>query len=310
MTAIGPDWRFNGQQEAPVQALVSYVLYEGARAPSVTLTASPLPAGVNVKTSGAVSQSVNIELSKKSMLSFKARFTVQANAKSELTVQLKGKGINKSRVFGTADETGKAASYGFYTYEWPLSDVVLTAGAQLRDISLVLAYKTLDAQDALKVEVIDLVFKQAAATPIRQATEVAPSRWVTTPPVKYRDVPTQGWKAVNPDAASAIKIENVTVNTQGRDEPALRVTYEAAKTFSAIALPVNYNVDQENVLTFRAKVEAPQGTKQLGDTQTPLTGWYSYQFNAFFDNFGVGFEDDYSFAWTAAGIPTTHFLQY
>lgn len=310
VTAIGPDWRFNGTYEAPVRVLVSQVVYEGARAPSVTLTASPLRAGVNVKTPGVVSQAVNIQLSKQSVLSFKARFTVQGSAKPELTVQLKGRGINKSRVFGTPDGGGTAAAEGFHSFEWPLSDVVLTAGGQLGDISLLLDYKALEAQDALKVEIIDLVFKQAAAAPIRQATEVAPSRWVTTPPVKYRDVPLQGWKAVNPEGASAIKIENVTVNTQGRDEPALRITYDASKTFSAIALPISLNVDQENVLTFRAKVEAPQGSKQLGDVQAPLTGLYSYQFNAFFDNFGVGFEDDHSFAWTAAGVPTTHFLQH
>jgi hypothetical protein len=48
----------------------------------------------------------------------------------------------------------------------------------------------------------------------------------------------------------------------------------------------------------------------LGAVEAPMTGWYSYQFNAFFDNFGISMQDKGGVPWTGMGVPATHFLQH
>ena len=97
--AIPPDWRYSGGTEAPVQAEVTDLVYDGAKAQALKLTCLPLKADVTVREPGIVRQLIKLNLSEHKVLSFKAKFIATGEAKPLFTIRLLGKGVNLQKVF-------------------------------------------------------------------------------------------------------------------------------------------------------------------------------------------------------------------
>ncbi len=309
--AVPPDWRYSGGPEALVKAQVGQVLYDGAYAPVVKISASGQPGNKPA----IIQQSFNtklfkVDLSQEGVLAFKAKFVADGVAQPLLKLQLIGPGLNLSKVFSPAD--GVAAKDGFADFRWDIKSQVKPQGRQgnsLTEVRFVVDAPGSQPDDRLDVAIIDLRFEGDGQT-AESKTRVPPAQWKSDGALKYRNVPLKGWSVDKEEAAAGIKIENVTETVGGKKLPALRLTYSRGEKISPVSLPLAFNADRENVFTFKAKVEAPAGSKQLGNVEAPLTGWYSYQFNHFFDNFGIGMRDKHGVDWTALAVPRTHFLQH
>ncbi len=308
---VGPDWRYLVKEGATVTAQVDEVVYDGARAQVLRILATE---GSLIESQsrlpGNVKQAFSARLTPDSALTFKARFDVRGKVQPALLIHLQGRGLSVSRRF-TPAEAQEPAKDGFYTFRWAIQPKEKTPGQLLVEtITLIPEIPVYGSGDQLTVEVIDMTFDNAEPLKKHAKPAVEPAKWIRQEPVSYRDVPVKGWTVEKPEASPVITIEETTVVLDGKSLPALNLRYRKGTKPSAVALPLKANIDIENVLTFKAKVQAPEGTKRLLNVEAPLTGWYSYQFNAFTDNFGVGFQDSDGFKWTSAGVPTTHFLQH
>jgi hypothetical protein len=144
-----------------------------------------------------------------------------------------------------------------------------------------------------------------------------PGRFVISEEATVQPLPLEGWSVRNPagekEHPSGIQVETTEVSVGGEKVPALKLTLTKGvfkKTMEPfVELPITFDADEFNVMMFRARVDVPEGLVVLGDAEVPKTGWYSYQFNRFSDNFGVAVHDG-GFDWTAHGVPTTHFLNH
>ena len=71
-----------------------------------------------------------------------------------------------------------------------------------------------------------------------------------------------------------------------------------------------FNADIWNVFAFKAKVQTSEGLQPLGfGIDMPRYGYDAGWHNKYYDNFGVSVYDG-KFDWTAAAVPTTHFLYH
>lgn len=160
-----------------------------------------------------------------------------------------------------------------------------------------------------------------AETGINKLPTVNPSKWVIGGDTEVRPLPVKGWEIFTagkkPSEDYAIREKIVTID--GVETPALEITIKAPPPsavtekpprYTIIRLPVEINASDFNVFTFMGKVEPAKGSKVLAGRETPQTGWYSYQFNAFKDNFGVAMFANGPMHWSLLGVPTTHFLHH
>jgi hypothetical protein len=147
------------------------------------------------------------------------------------------------------------------------------------------------------------------------------SNWVIGAQTEVIPVPVRGWEILPGDtnASPGVSLREKTVTIDGEETPALEITYEpyrpptnspAAKRFTLVRIPLKIDAYASHVLTFMGKVEPAEGSKVLAGKETPRTGWFSYQFNKFMDNFGVALFDNGPVHWSVDGVPTTHFLNH
>jgi len=150
---------------------------------------------------------------------------------------------------------------------------------------------------------------------------VSASNWVTGAQTEVVPIPVKGWEilATNTNTPHGVTIREKTVTIDGAESPALEIVYEpyrpatnspAARRFTLVRLPLKINAYTHNVFTFMGKVEPAEGSKMLAGRETPSTGWFSFQFNKYMDNFGISMFDNGPIHWAADGIPTTHFLSH
>lgn len=150
---------------------------------------------------------------------------------------------------------------------------------------------------------------------------VSASNWVVGAQTEVTPVPVKGWEivAAETNAPHGVTLRETTVTIEGEETPALEITYEpyrpptnspAAKRFTLVRIPLKIDAYASHVLTFMGKVVPAEGAKVLAGRETPRTGWFSYQFNAFMDNFGVSLFDNGPVHWAQHGVATTHFLNH
>ena len=156
----------------------------------------------------------------------------------------------------------------------------------------------------------------ARVTPLR----LIPERFVAEGPTEAVAIPLDGWRVVWPGqkpedqsaCTSGIAIAKTNVVVGGQTLPALRFTFTrgAYKTRPLIELDFPFNADVWNVMAFKGRVETSEGLKPLGfDVDMQRYGYEAAWHNGFYDNFGVSVYDG-KFDWTAAAVPTTHFLYH
>lgn len=305
--AVLPDWRHGKGDLATVA--VDELVYDGARAQVMRMNIRARNGEAEAKRSESITQNLVVDLTQARQLTFKARFTATGSENPSVDLLLKGKNISVRKAISPATAVGQAKE-GFYEYKLDLP--ANTKGDQrlLQTITLTPDFSKLAAGSTVKVEFIDMIFDEGVLPGVRDRQTIASRQWVTEKNVSYRDLPVVGWRVEKEEAAQNISIETTAVKVQGKDQPALKIRYRPSKVASAVILPIKADVTKENVLTFMGSVQAPRDSKQLGTVEAPMTGWFSYQFNEFLDNFGVGFEDPNGFGWASAGVPTTHFLQH
>jgi len=305
--ALPPDWLYEGQGEAPVQAEVTGLVYEGARAQALKLTAHPLPEGSKVKQPGVVTQTLNLDLSKHRALVFKARFAGPEAAKKEFTILLSGRNLSMKRTFAPGMAESGPDATGFYSFRWDLG-VPKSAEESLALVKLMLDYTGLASDAKSEVEIIDFAFARTipAAEGDEKMGPVEPARWQAGEKLERKDVPLDGWKP----GSEAVTVEPVRTLLGTKEVDAVRLTFRHGGKPSLVTVPFSVNAADYPVFSLLAKVEVPPGSKVLGDREAPMTGWYSLQFNEFLDNFGISMEAEGGFPWISLGVPSTHFLQH
>lgn len=304
--ALPPDWFYNGEKNAPVRAEVTDLIFQGARAQALRLTAAPFTNTEQKVTSpGAVSQQVQLDLTGHRTLAFKARFDFSEGVKPEFAVTLSGKNLSKKKTFSPESTDATPDAEGFYSFVWKLGEP--KAGEEsLETIRLSMDYETLPEAGRGKVEIIDFAFLPTRDLPLDQSRSVASAGWVVSEKLEEKPLPLTGWKASD----DSVTIEPVRVPVDGKMVEGKRLIFRSSDKAALVTIPFPLNANDYNVFTMQAKVDAPAGTKVLGDLKAPMTGWYSYQFNAFFDNFGISMETQAGVPWSRLGVPNTHFLQH
>jgi hypothetical protein len=146
------------------------------------------------------------------------------------------------------------------------------------------------------------------------------SNWVIGAQTEVTPIPVKGWEivATETNAPHGVTIRGKTVTIDGEETPALEITYEpfrpatnsASPRPAIVRLPLKIDAYDNNVFTFLGKVEPAAGSKVLAGREMPRTGWFSYQFNAFMDNFGIALFDNGPVHWARRGVPSTHFLNH
>ncbi len=146
------------------------------------------------------------------------------------------------------------------------------------------------------------------------------NRFVVVNDLESQVVPLMGWQVKMPETepgvemVPGIRIDSSQVEVAGVKYDALILSLTTGSFPNSkqpcIELPFAFDANTFNVMRFQARVDVPDGLQPLlGRREVPKTGWYSYQFNRFFDNFGIAVYDS-GFDWTAVGVPTTHFLNH
>ncbi|NLN02448.1 MAG: DUF4838 domain-containing protein [Lentisphaerae bacterium] len=141
---------------------------------------------------------------------------------------------------------------------------------------------------------------------------------VVVGPLESVAIPLDGWKVVWPGLEEA-KLKEVTSGischvtndiVRGAVLPVLRIeltTGSFQKIQPALELAWPFNAETHNLLTLTARIDAPTNClPQIGDSSQVMTGWYSFTFNRYFDDFGIA-PDDGCAQWVSWGVPTTHF---
>lgn len=165
------------------------------------------------------------------------------------------------------------------------------------------------------------LFQASAADVTTCLPTVNASDWVAGGQTEVNPVPVKGWEILPAEikVPHGVKIQDKTVTIDGVEMPALEITYEAyrpgtvagtAGRQTLVRLPIKIDAYTYNVLTFMCKVEPAEGSKLLAGRETPRTGWSSYHFNAFMDNFGISLFDNGPVHWAQLGVSTTHFLNH
>lgn len=294
---LPPDWHYQGGNAAPIQTAVSDLVYEGARAQVLKITTCPAQEGS--KLPAGAQQLVAVDVARYPVLAFKARF--QGKAQLGLTLIARGpKGLSLRKTF---EPEGKPDKEGFYTFRWEIS-LPANVGTVTESILLQTDHAKFGKDEVSEIEIIDFTFEGPKEK--THSASIPSPQWIVTGPSETLSLPLKNWKPEDVEAGKSIEV--ATVDTPAG--PGVRLTYHPSKTFTPVTLPFKLNTDEFNVFTFKAKTEAPAGAKTLGDVEAPLTGWFSYQFNAFADNFGVSLGSIGGVPWTKAGVPRTHFLQH
>ncbi len=305
--AIPPDWLYSGGEAASVRSEVTDLIYDGARAQALKIVCVPLQAGDNLGKAGTNNQSFKLDLAEYHALSFKAKFIGSGGAREAFTIRLSGPGVSLSKTFSTEDVDKVPAKDGFYAFRWDFAKSV-KPNARLAGMTVCGDYQNLPQGGRLEVSLIDFGFERSAAEAPTSTIPVSP--WVQSGKIQESKVPLQGWTVDKSEVAGGIQIKTVQVKVNGQTMPALQLTYQHGEKYSPVSLPFKINADDYNVFALMAKVEIPANTKALGDIEAPMTGWYSYQFNAFFDNFGIAMQEADGLPWAQMGVPSTHFLQH
>lgn len=294
---LPPDWFYADSDAAPIQATVSDLVYDGARAQVLKIITRSAPEGSKVQ--AGVQQEVAVDLFCYPVLNFKARF--QGKAQPGLSLLLQGpKGLSLCKAF---EPEGQPDKEGFYAFRWEIAPQE-NVGAVTEYLKILTDYKAFGKSETSQIEIIDFAFEGPGEKTAKMS--IPSPQWMTTGPSEAVALPLQNWRPEDDEAGQSIEVE--CINTP--IGPGFRLTYHPAKKFTPVTLPFKLNADEYNVFIFKAKVEVPQGAKVLGDAEAPLTGWYSSQFNAFADNFGVSLESKGGVPWTSKGVPRTHFLQH
>ena len=141
---------------------------------------------------------------------------------------------------------------------------------------------------------------------------------VVVGPLESVAIPLDGWKIVWP-GLEAEKHKEVTAGisctvtsdiVRGVVLPVLRLeltkgVFQRIQPTLELAWP--FNAESHNLLTFMARIDVPTNClPQIGDSSQVLTGWYSFSYNRYFDDFGIA-PDDGCAQWVSWGVPTTHF---
>ncbi len=175
-------------------------------------------------------------------------------------------------------------------------------------------------------------FSAMAAAPMGVPISVTNGE-ITDPPALDKDafvvegaleaikVPTKGWRIAwdlteeeKGNVTSGVNIIETNAVVRGVVMPALRLELTKGsytRRHPVITLDFPINGTEYNILSFIGKVEVPNADKKkmLGDCEATYTGWYSFQFNKYFDNFGVGVYDNH-FNWPSLEVTTTHYLTH
>lgn len=138
--------------------------------------------------------------------------------------------------------------------------------------------------------------------------------------VDVRTIPNVGWKVdwqrerpAEPGDVAGIKVDASEVELRGEKTPAIRITCTPGSFkggFPLVALPIQIDFTEWNVLSFSAKVEYPEGVKPLMLDSTPMIGWFSSTFLARWDDFAINADDGCTFPWAGHGVHATDFKNH
>ena len=190
-----------------------------------------------------------------------------------------------------------------------------------RTLVLIAAGAVLSAAGMLQAEPVPTSAELPIGLTARVAPpRLAPDRFTSEGPLEAVAVPLDGWTVVWPGqkpedqsaSTSGIAIARTNAVIGGQPFPALQFTFTRGtyKTRPLIELDFPFNADIWNLFAFKAKVETSEGLQPLGfGMDMPRYGYDAGWFNKYYDNFGVSVHDG-KFDWTAAAVPTTHFLYH
>ena len=300
--ALPTDWRNAGEPDALFRAELTTRICDGARAQALVLRCDPLPPGKMLRDAGTVRQSIEVNAADFGVLSFKAKFASVGKTVPSFILTLTGPGYSMKKRFSPADKTGDGVD-GYLSFHWELKSGKITSVTFSADPQY------LKTGDSFEAAVIDFVFERTAPV-LPEKPPVEPSRWIPDGIAETVTVPLIGWKPENSADGAAVTVENTEVSLHGKKVPALVLTYVHGDRFTPVSLPFRIAADRFNVFTFKARVETPPEANRLGEKEAPLTGWYSFQFNKFYDNFGISMREKDGIPWCAMGVPSTHFLQH
>jgi len=307
--ALPPDWSYEDEALAPVRAEVGDLVYQGARAQVLTLTARALEdTEVELKSPGVVVQTLQLNITNYRSLTFKARFKTAGKDNPEFTVILSGKNLSQKKVFSPDTTESGPDAEGFYSFAWNLG-APKSAEESVEFIRLSMPYTDLPPAIKNEVEIIDFAFARTGkdSGEAQDSRPVVPlGKWVDSDKIEETRLPMEGWQA----SGNGVTIESVRIPLNGKMTEAKRLIFEHAEKASLVTVPFPINTSEFNVFTMQAKVEVPAGAKVLGNREAPMTGWFSYQFNQFLDNFGISMETKSGVPWSSLGVPRTHFLQH
>ena len=132
-------------------------------------------------------------------------------------------------------------------------------------------------------------------------------------------IPNAGWTIdwqrecpKGPDDVTGLKVEPVEVELRGKKTPAIRITCTSGRfrNYPLVALPLEIDFTQWNVLSFAAKIEYPAGEKPVIRDSTPMIGWFSSTFLQRWDDFGISADDATTRPWAGLGVHTTDFKNH
>ena len=132
-------------------------------------------------------------------------------------------------------------------------------------------------------------------------------------------IPNAGWTIdwqrecpKGPDDVTGLEVEPVEVELRGKKTPAIRITCTSGRfrNYPLVALPLEIDFTQWNVLSFAAKIEYPAGEKPVIRDSTPMIGWFSSTFLQRWDDFGISADDATTRPWAGLGVHTTDFKNH
>lgn len=295
---VPPDWRFEEGGASVLRSEVSDLIYDGARAQVLRIfsEAGGKEEGAS-KAPRGIWQLLHFDLTHYNRVSFKARL------KDSGGLTLFAKGPNSLSLRQDFHPSGQPDKFGFYHFVWEIPPQREGLGTVVEELQIFPDASLSPGDKASEIEIIDFIVSGPGSSSKEAPME---SGWGQSGPQSERAIPLEGWKPRDAIAGEAINVE-VVQTSQG---PALQLTFRHAEKFTPVALPFSIDANEYNVLSFQAKVEIPQGVKALGEVEAPMTGWFSEQFNEFFDNFGVALQDARGLDWVGKGVPSTHFLQH
>ena len=132
-------------------------------------------------------------------------------------------------------------------------------------------------------------------------------------------IPNAGWTIdwqrecpKGPDDVTGLEVEPVEVELRGKKTPAIRITCTSGRfrNYPLVALPLEIDFTQWNVLSFAAKIEYPAGEKPVIRDSTPMIGWFSSTFLQRWDDFCISADDATTRPWAGLGVHTTDFKNH